>query len=453
VATYYVDPAGDDSNPGTELLPWETVDKAATTAVAGDTVIYENGTYDLGIGQQSPDWNTGTAVGGYITHQARNKHLAIWQQTSYGPGYAIEMVDLEYIKLIGISIQQAVITNINRLVHIETCGYMEFTQVELTNFAAYGLFLLSDSTDACHHVTVDDCDIHPEDAASVNPGKDGIIMWGPKCSDIEIKNSRIYHTQHNGIGSQSAQPATCDYHIHDNYIYAIDSHGVSISSAVVIIEDNLIEGAGTWPLDDNDSNGVRLHTNVNATVRFNQIYGCSGRALWVSVTSGNVDFHHNTCYGNNYKVGLDDQGDIQFRADGATGGSFAVTFQNNIIHHVTDGRKCLVIETSVPAGNITLDYNLWYDPTDYDYMRRGGTVYGSIADYLAVYEDHSLEGNPAFVDAPSDDFELTAGSPAIDAGTDLGYPYRGTNPDMGALEYEEGVIVYVTVVTVVVVVI
>src|SRR4030042_2857872 len=43
---YYVAPGGDDSNPGTESLPWKTLTKAASMATAGVTVFIKQGTYN-----------------------------------------------------------------------------------------------------------------------------------------------------------------------------------------------------------------------------------------------------------------------------------------------------------------------------------------------------------------------------------------------------------------------
>ena len=48
-AVYYVDrnnPAASDSNPGTEALPWRTIQKAANTVSPGDTVYVKTGIYD-----------------------------------------------------------------------------------------------------------------------------------------------------------------------------------------------------------------------------------------------------------------------------------------------------------------------------------------------------------------------------------------------------------------------
>src|SRR5262245_21427156 len=44
-ATYTVSTQGSDNNPGTAQNPWRTIQKAANTAIAGDTVLVQAGTY------------------------------------------------------------------------------------------------------------------------------------------------------------------------------------------------------------------------------------------------------------------------------------------------------------------------------------------------------------------------------------------------------------------------
>ncbi|MCI0660951.1 MAG: DUF1565 domain-containing protein, partial [Acidobacteria bacterium] len=46
---YYVAPNGSDSNPGTEALPFKTIQRAADKVDPGDTVIVEDGVYTMGI--------------------------------------------------------------------------------------------------------------------------------------------------------------------------------------------------------------------------------------------------------------------------------------------------------------------------------------------------------------------------------------------------------------------
>lgn len=62
---YYVAPGGSDANPGTESQPWLTIQHAAETVVAGDTVYIKAGTYREHIELQ----NSGSP-GHYIVYTA-----------------------------------------------------------------------------------------------------------------------------------------------------------------------------------------------------------------------------------------------------------------------------------------------------------------------------------------------------------------------------------------------
>lgn len=72
--TYYVATTGSDSNTGTEASPWATFHKAASTLLAGDTAIFEDGTYNET--QQGVITHSGTASR-RITLRARNQHAAV----------------------------------------------------------------------------------------------------------------------------------------------------------------------------------------------------------------------------------------------------------------------------------------------------------------------------------------------------------------------------------------
>ena len=63
--TYYVAPDGNDYNPGTEAQPWKTIQKAADTLIAGDTVYIKAGTYNERVIPK----NSGSP-GNYITYTA-----------------------------------------------------------------------------------------------------------------------------------------------------------------------------------------------------------------------------------------------------------------------------------------------------------------------------------------------------------------------------------------------
>ena len=63
--TYYVSTAGNDNNAGTLSSPWRTIQKAANTVKAGDTVQVRAGTYNEIVTMKT----SGNASAGYITFQ------------------------------------------------------------------------------------------------------------------------------------------------------------------------------------------------------------------------------------------------------------------------------------------------------------------------------------------------------------------------------------------------
>ncbi len=77
----------------------------------------------------------------------------------------------------------------------------------------------------------------------------------------------------------------------------------------------------------------------------------------------------------------------------------------------------------IRAGDSFLysSYNLYYE----NYV----DAIGVTANY-----GHDVTDDPLFVSVPNDDYRLRVGSPAIDVGTDVGLPFVGVAPDLGAYE-------------------
>ncbi|MCD4697098.1 MAG: hypothetical protein K8S16_12750, partial [Bacteroidales bacterium] len=102
-ATYYVDASdGNDSNPGTEAQPWLTIQKAANTLIAGDTVYIEEGIYN----EQVIPQNSGSD-GNYIVYLAYPGDTVTIDGTGiplpewYG---VFDITDKSYIKVSGLRV-------------------------------------------------------------------------------------------------------------------------------------------------------------------------------------------------------------------------------------------------------------------------------------------------------------------------------------------------------------
>lgn len=76
-ATFFVSTTGNDANPGTSASPWRTIQHAANTVHAGDTVQVQGGVYNESVTISG----SGNATSGYITFQSAPGQTAILDGT------------------------------------------------------------------------------------------------------------------------------------------------------------------------------------------------------------------------------------------------------------------------------------------------------------------------------------------------------------------------------------
>jgi len=94
-ADYYVSQSGNNSNPGTESQPWRTIQNAADTMVAGDTVYIRAGTYtDETIQPQA----SGLSESERITYSNYNDEQVILTESVY----CVRIQSKSYITVLGL---------------------------------------------------------------------------------------------------------------------------------------------------------------------------------------------------------------------------------------------------------------------------------------------------------------------------------------------------------------
>ena len=185
----------------------------------------------------------------------------------------------------------------------------------------------------------------------------------------------------------------------------------------------------------------------NHVVSYNIIEDCSrgiGVAVENGLTANGIKFYNNTISGTDASgTGVNLGSIYAYDTDGTMDG---VEIKNNIVND--GGADYFVYISADCASNLDVDYNLYYAPS---FAGINKWVHGASAtDTLATWNGYAgvgddTEGDPLLTNS----LALDVGSPAIDAGTDVGLTSdyhggkvpRGSGYDIGAKERSPNAII------------
>jgi purple acid phosphatase-like protein/calcineurin-like phosphoesterase family protein/pectate lyase-like protein/fibronectin type III domain protein len=426
---YYVDtnhPSASDSNPGTEALPWKTIQKAANTLVAGDTVYIKQGTY---TGLVSPK-NSGSASA-WITYSAYlgHEHKAILD------GSAFEIRGKNYIKVSGLRIQ-----NVTGAIGVDRGIYVLGPSSNITlsgnhtyNTKSSGISIWGvpwgDDPNVYGYKAITNLIIENNKVENcVTPGGyDECITLANGVDTFEIRGNHIFNGNDGCCGGEGidVKNGVSNGKIYRNEIYNfhkiaiyLDAGGSGGSYAAgwlrnIDIFENYVrdtsKGTGISVVSEGPGNidGIKVYNNLVTNS------GGDGILLykhpWEQGTAviKNVTFINNTTY-NNGLMPVHGGGGVR-------------------INHPT-------------AQNVIVRNNIAYKNQDFQIL----------ADPAApgTLVDHNLTTDPHFVNEAAKDFRLKSTSPAINAGSSTlasatdydGVPRpQGSAFDIGAYEFGESV--------------
>ena len=203
--TYYVAPTGNDSHSGTIDKPWRTIQHAAETLVAGETVLIRNGTYN----EQVSTMRDGDATDGYIVFSAYPGETPIIDGTGVTTGNNGFWVEHSYIKLFGLEIRN---WNDNGIwmwnadhIEISDCEVhdvwygigavdgthdFELNRVEMHHFTGYGFDASPSGGADCYNGTFNDCIAHTGRDPEQNV--DGFCLGHGTQHDFVFNRCEVY---------------------------------------------------------------------------------------------------------------------------------------------------------------------------------------------------------------------------------------------------------------------
>jgi len=394
--TYYVAPTGSDTYPGTEAWPWRTIQKAANTLVAGETVFIKAGTYP----ERVVPLNSGS-TGNYIVYAAYPGDTATIDGSSVTlPNDLAGLFDVSnksYIRISGLRVVNAGPYADNAAILVNDSSHIIIENNNTYNTVSSGIGVWGSD-----HVTVAGNEV---ELANTDIWQECISL--ASTDTFEIRDNRVHNCQEEGI---CVKDGATNGQVYRNRIYDVHATGLYVDA---------------W---DKHTYNIEVFQNV--------VYDVSANAFAVASETGgtleNVRIYNNIAYHNRFcgiSVSVNGPGDAQGRHPMQNIYVINNTFYDHgwedwgggIVIENADARNLVVrnnicsqnlyfqiaVDPGVLAANITVDHNLIDG-----YRGTEGEIYG----------DDYVEGDPLFVNPSEADFHLQGNSPAVDQGSAVNAP-------------------------------
>lgn len=397
-ATYYVDDGGNDANPGTEALPWATLQRSAAAVVPGDSVLVRAGTY------QGGHFTTSGTANARILLAAFPGETPVVNADNPQNQNGINLEGASFLTVRGFTVTGTTRAGIRAV----NCQGVEIRANVLAQNGRWGIL-----TGFCDDLLIED------NQASRSAIEHGIYVSNSGDRPV-IRGNTIFGNNANGI--------------HMNGDVTLGGDGL-ISNALV--EANLIFDNGVA-----GGSGINCDGVQNSLIRNNLIFDSRASGISLYTIDGGGPSSGNRVLNNTVIVGIPGNASAGRWALNVQDGATGTVLRNNIFfsHHSFRGAvdicaACLAGLDSnnnafedrftTDGGNTLLTLTQWRSATG-----------GDAASFVAVPD-------ALFASVAADDYRLAPASPALDAGAAradvpadlIGTPRpQGAAFDLGAYE-------------------
>ena len=455
--TWYVAPTGSDTAAGTMAAPFATWARAQTAAAAGDTVYFRGGTYTYTTATNTCGGSTTATVDAVVLSKSGSSgnminywaypgetpvfdFSGITDMNNYNCRHSSVRVEGSYLYLKGLELKGTLQLNTDN--HESWCVYItggsnnKFEFMNAHHNMGPGFFIVSGGNN-----TFLNCDSHENEDTMTSNG-DGQSADGFGCHPNKAGNTgNIFHGCRAWWNSDDSW----------DFINASEACTVEYSWAWYSgYKPDAISGGAPVALTAGNGNGFKAGgygdpaTNVPASppihvVRFDVAFYNKANGVYANHGPVNVIFYNNTSYNNGTDfnmlglIGTTDSSVGLLRNNLAFGKTLTSNFGNSgpiddqfnswdASLGVTLAASDFQSVTFAPPASCPAAYSpggtVCVLPTD-------TTSFAGMAS--ARQADGSLPVLPFL--------RLSPTSRAIDKGTNLGFPYVGKAPDLGAFEY------------------
>jgi parallel beta-helix repeat protein len=368
--TYYLDPAGVDTNPCSQALPCRQLAKVLPLVVAGDSILLADGTY-AGANVTV----TGTAQSP-ISIKASGKNAVISARA-----------------------------NVRGNLYLNNCAYVVVDGIRTSG--GTGSLAAGIAVRFSNHVTV-------KNSTTFNNYVWGIFVSNSPNIILENNESYGQTTQH-GIYVADAtashdQPVIRGNKLHDNAMNGLHMNGDNGGTGYftgAVIENNTIY--------NNTLTGINMDGVQSSIIRNNLLYNNHGSGIAMYQTDAVTGPAGNQVLNNTIDMASNSKWAI--RHTGSVGVS---TFRNNILYNRNLAHGGISTNSATDVINTDSDYNI-FAGSNYAATPDDEEIYLTLAQWQTAGKDvHSLNAAPGglFMNVGVD-YHLAAASPAIDRGQTL----------------------------------
>jgi MYXO-CTERM domain-containing protein len=409
---YYVATTGNDSNPGTIDQPFATVQRGASVAVAGDTVYIRGGVYAIvGMGASASACIQFSRSGTSDTNRIR-----YW-------GYADEVPVLDFSRL-------TISTTGYTAGVVVTGSWLHFKGLEIRNVPMNTRSNTGMGVNDAHDDIFELLNIHHNSGAGffINGGTGGHQIINCDSHDNYDPNSTQGDGQNaDGFGVHYQETGAPTIFRGCRAWWNSDDGWDYISQEVPVITEtswamaNGYTNSGMSVPADGNGTGFKVgssKTGIRHVVRNCVAWRNRANGFYANHSSGGNDWFNNTAYNNGTQYNMlastwDAAGN---RTDGVIlTGALAHKMRNNI-------------------GFPNRNSNMMGVDTTFNTWDLGITPANN--DFLSVADTGAMGPRKPDGSLPDLDFlKLRGGSQMIDRGTNVGLPFVGAAPDLGAYEF------------------
>lgn len=416
-AVYHVAPHGNDAAAGTAFAPWRTLHKAATFAVAGDTVIVHAGRY----AERLVPANDGAVGMPIVFAAADGEEVIIDGSDVYLQSWTglVSVHSRRHLIIRGFRVMHAgpnlesagIFVQGSDQIRIESCSTYDTKSSGIGVWSSSNVYVVFNDVELATNGGTQECITvagtkvfgvwgnHVHNGGTTTQGGEGIdVKQG--SSNGTVAGNHVEHVGSVGIYVDAWDQHTHDITVHGNLVHHVESHGIAVASEYGGLLENVI-----------------IYNNV---VYDNRFVGIAIPDWGLPVASHPIDevwIYNNTIHNNGNEWG----GGIWISNPDAT--------DINVVNNIFSQNWYFQMAVESAGSNLWIANNL---------------IDGHRNHPDETWGDSPLIGKPYFLSISPRNLELRPESPAIDAAIAVAVPaddFRGmARPvgkgyDIGAYEY------------------